>query len=308
MSTVLKALSEALGPVINAALEDPATQDVVAQANGTILRRKHGKWDSVGRIDENRRLAVLTFAAHLAGRCIRPDRPTVSAILPTSNARLKGQIPPAAPGAQFFIRRPAPRLFDLQSYLDGGIMTEAQVGFVSANAGKRTLLIGGPIGSGKSTLMNTVINLPAYRRKHAVYIQDDDELRPPPLAEKLFTAEDTDPPVTLQSALQDALRMMAEVIGVGEVRGKEALDLIMAWNTGVKGVSTIHADSAVDAIERLDQLVALNGGRVMSRGEICRSVNSIAFIKEQDDGSRRVEEIVSVERDRDGGWTFRQVA
>src|SRR3954470_23086486 len=135
MNDPAEALFDALGPVIRAALEDPATQDVMVNPDGTIWLRRHGCMARAGVMDTASRLRVLTYAAHFAGRTIRPDTARLSAILPGSRARLKGHIPPLVSAPCFTIRRPAPRLFSVADYVADGTVTESQARFLEKIAG-----------------------------------------------------------------------------------------------------------------------------------------------------------------------------
>lgn len=304
---MLPLLNEALGPVILAALDDPATQDVMVNPDGAIWLRRQGRMERVGEMSADARMRVLAYAAHLAGRCIRPDAARLSAVLPESRARLKGHIPPLVAAPCFTIRRPAPRLFTVADYVADGTLSAAQARFLERAAGTRNIVFAGPPGGGKTTMANAVLALPAFAARRVVACEDDEELILPANAVRLLTDPDAAPPVGMQHLVADALRMMPDILLIGEVRGPEALDLIMAWNTGLCGVSTVHANSAADTLLRLAQLIAMNKGVVPSRAEIARAVNVVVFIRQAGE-QRRVDGIAAVEPDGGDGWRLRAIA
>ena len=101
--------------------------------------------------------------------------------------------------------------------------------------------------------------------------------------------------VSMQRLLKDTLRMNIDSIVVGEVRGKEALDLLKAWNTGHPGgVATIHSDSAIDALYRLEQLI-LEGSIDCQRHLISKAINVVVFLAKNQLRQRFVQEILEVQ-------------
>jgi type IV secretion system protein TrbB len=263
---------------------------------GAIRLRRRGVMVRIGEMDIDRRMRVLTYAAHFANRYIRPDLARLSAILPGTRARFKGHIPPVVSAPCFTIRRPAPQVFDLAHYIAAGTLTQSQAMYLNDVAGWKNIVVAGPPGGGKTTLANAILALAAFATHRVVACEDDEELVLPVNSVRLLTDPHAEPPVRMNDLVADALRMMAEILLLGEVRGPEALDLIMAWNTGLCGISTVHANNAKDTLLRLGQLVAMNAGVVPSREEIARAVNVIVFMRQAGD-RRRVEEIVEVNPD-----------
>ncbi|KAA9110367.1 CpaF family protein [Microbacterium rhizomatis] len=101
--------------------------------------------------------------------------------------------------------------------------------------------------------------------------------------------------ITLRRLVKEALRMRPDRLVVGEVREAEALDLLLALNTGVPGAGTIHANSARDALSKLAALPLLAGRNIDSGfvlPAVAASVHIVAHCVRDADGRRRVIEIV----------------
>jgi len=102
--------------------------------------------------------------------------------------------------------------------------------------------------------------------------------------------------ITLRRLVKEALRMRPDRIVIGEVRDAEALDLLLALNTGIPGAATIHANSAVDALAKLAALPLLAGrniGREFVVPAIATSVDLVVHCQRAEDGRRRVQEIIA---------------
>jgi pilus assembly protein CpaF len=196
---------------------------------------------------------------------LRIDRsaPMVDARL-ADGSRLHAVVPPAAVDHPIVaIRRFTQAVTSLTQLRESGSATPDQVeGLSSAVSRRQTILVSGGTGSGKTTLLNLLAGLiPAGER--VVTIEDAAELMIPGHRVRLeahpSNAEGVGE-VTIRQLLRTALRLRPDRIVVGEVRGKEAMDLVWALNTGHRGsMSTIHANSPQEALWRLETL-ALSAG------------------------------------------------
>jgi type IV secretion system protein TrbB len=174
-------------------------------------------------------------------------------------SRFAGQIPPIVSAPVFAVRKRASRVFTLQQYVEAGIVTPEQKGFLcEAIRTRRNILITGSTGSGKTTLCNAAIHelteqLPTER---LVIIEDTAEIQ---CVAKDFVQYHTSPERSMTQLVRMSMRMRPDRILVGEVRGPEALDLLMAWNAGHEGgIATLHANNAAAGLIKLSTLVSMN--------------------------------------------------
>src|SRR5690606_744864 len=128
------------------------------------------------------------------------------------------------------------------------------------------------------TLANAILAEPAFRDDRVLIIEDTRELQcSSPDSVELLTKR-TDPPITMDDLVRHALRLRPDRIIVGEVRGGEALSMLKAWNTGHPGgLATVHANSAEDALGRLEDLVGEVSHHIPRRA-IARTINVLVFI------------------------------
>jgi pilus assembly protein CpaF len=169
------------------------------------------------------------------------------------------------------------------------------------------VLISGGTGSGKTTLLNVVSGfIPATER--IVTIEDSAELQ---LQQPHVARLETRPPniegkgeVTQRDLVRNSLRMRPDRIVLGEVRGGEALDMLQAMNTGHDGsLTTVHANSARDALTRLENMVAMAGLKLpisASRAQIASAIDVVVQLERMEDGKRRLvslQEIQGMEGD-----------
>jgi pilus assembly protein CpaF len=167
--------------------------------------------------------------------------------------------------------------------------------------GKLNVLISGGTGAGKTTLLNV---LSAYipSNERIVTIEDAAELQ---LKQEHVVRLETRPPniegkgaVRQRQLVINSLRMRPDRIIVGEVRGEEAVDMLQAMNTGHEGsLTTIHANTPRDALNRLETMVAmanLNLPDKAVRQQIASAINVVIQVSRLTDGSRRVMSISEI--------------
>lgn len=170
-----------------------------------------------------------------------------------------------------------------------------------------TLVVSGGTGSGKTTLLNALSNAISHKER-LITIEDAAELR---LQQPHVGRLETRPPniegrgeIRQRELVKNALRMRPDRIMIGEVRGEEAFDMLQAMNTGHEGsMTTIHANSARDALARLTQMVGMAGLNMTEtsiRTQIASAVSLIIQLQRFSDGRRRIvslTEITGIERD-----------
>jgi pilus assembly protein CpaF len=294
-----------LGPLEDL-LADPSVEEVMVNGPDQVYVERGGRIESAGvrfADEEELRNAIERILAPL-GRRIDELSPMVDARL-ADGSRVNVVIPPLAVDGpalsirRFGVERPGPgELVEL------GTLTPDQRDLLeTAVVGRRSILISGGTGSGKTTLLNALSSfIPAGQR--VVTIEDAAELR---LQQRHVVRLESRPAgvegggeVSVRDLLRNALRMRPDRIVIGEVRGPEALDLLTALNTGHDGaLSTVHANSPVDALGRLETL-ALMAGLGLPHGAIAeqvqRGIDLVVHLERQGDGSRRVVEIGEVVR------------
>ena len=220
---------------------------------------------------------IVRLVAHHVGAEVHPGSPRVSAELPETGERFEGLIPPLVTAPAFAIRKPAVAVFSLNDYGAAGIMTAEQAAILrDAVAQRRNILIAGGTSTGKTTLVNALLAEVAKTDDRVVLIEDTRELQCK--AKNLVALRTKDGVASLSDLVRSSLRLRPDRIPIGEVRGKEALDLLKAWGTGHPGgIGTIHAGTALGALRRLEQLVQ-EAVVTVSRALIAETINLIAVL------------------------------
>ena len=287
-------LRTAMGPAIAAALQDPEVVEILLNPDGSL-------W--LDRLGAGRAPTGVTLSSHDAERIIRVvaahvgaevnhATPILSAELPLTGERFEGVLPPVVRAPAFAIRKRAVAAMTLGSYVHAGIMTNAQAAFLhDAVRRRQNVLIAGGTSTGKTTLVNALLNEIATTGDRVIVVEDTVELQC--LVDDHVPLRTYPGVASMAELLRSTLRLRPDRIVVGEVRGAEALDLLKAWGTGHPGgVATIHAGSAQGALSRLEQLI-LEVAVTAPRPLIAEAINVIVYIAGRGH-ARRVEEIVQV--------------
>ncbi len=252
----LLGIAQRLPAIAFDALFDPLTIELMLNPDGKIWHEKLG--ERMAHICNMRESEADEFIRKIAGylkTVVTRENPRLEGVLPLDDSRFAGQIPPVVAHPAFAIRRRAVRVFTLDEYVDGGILTVRQCEHLrAAIRDRQNVLVLGGTGSGKTTLGNAVLHEITVMEPDArlIIIEDTAELN--------VTAENrvnyqTSPTCSMTDLLKTALRMRPDRIIVGEVRGSEAFDLIQAWNTGHGGgFATLHANDCVSGLRRLKSL------------------------------------------------------
>ncbi len=287
-------LRTALGSAIAAALADPRVIEVMVNPDGRLWLDKVGE----GRVDTGAVLGaseaeriIRLVAAHVH-REVHEGAPIVSAELPETGERFEGLFPPIATAPCFAIRKPAGLVYSLADYVEAGVASPRQADLLrSAVRERRSIVVVGGTSSGKTTLVNALLAEIAELDERIVILEDTRELN---CAAKDCVALRTKPGVaTLADLVRSTLRLRPDRIVVGEVRGREALDMLKAWNTGHPGgITTIHANSALSALYRLEQLVQ-EAVVTVPRDLILEAVDIVVFLSGRGE-KRRIETVAEV--------------
>ena len=254
-------------------------------SDGQIQTGEHIGWEQAEQI--------IRLASGIKGKYFDEESPSVAAELIGCGARFQGIMPPQSSYPIFTTRKKPVKIFSLQDYFESQTLTLEQYDYLKqAIQNRKNILIAGATGSGKTTFANAILKEIASLNVRIAILEDTPELQcSSPNHYKFQTTEQ----VSMQKLLKDTLRMNIDSIVVGEVRGKEALDLLKAWNTGHPGgVATIHSDSALDALYRLEQLI-LEGSIDCQRHLISKAINLVVFLAKNETRQRVVREILEVE-------------
>jgi len=294
-----------LGP-LEVLLADPSVEEVMVNGPGEVYVERAGRIEEVDvhfPDEEDLRNAIERILAPL-GRRIDELSPMVDARL-ADGSRVNVVIPPlAVDGPALSIRRFGASRPGARELVERGSLGAAQCELLEqAVAGRRSVLVSGGTGAGKTTLLNALSGF-IDSGERIVTIEDAAELR---LQQRHVVRLESRPAsvegkgeVTVRDLLRNALRMRPDRIVIGEVRGPEALDLLTALNTGHEGaLSTLHANSAADALSRLETLALMAGVGLPHEAiaeQVQRGVDLVVHVERRLDGSRRVAEIGEVVR------------
>lgn len=313
-SSTLKArakekLRRDLGDVVMAALHDPKTVEIMLNADGKLWQERLGeKMRCIGTMKDSRAEAVIKTIAGYHGKEVTQLKPTLEGELPLDGSRFAGQLPPVVAAPTFAIRKRAVAIFTLAQYVEAGIMTAGQCAAIKDSiASHRNILVIGGTGSGKTTLVNAIINeMVVFDPSERIFIiEDTGEIQ---CAAENFVQYHTTLEVSMTMLLKTTLRMRPDRILVGEVRGPEALDLLMAWNTGHEGgAATLHANNAKAGLDRLAMLISMHPDSPKPiEPLIGEAVHVVVHIARTPEG-RRVQEIVEVSGCKDGRYLIRNL-
>jgi len=294
----LSKLRKDLGDVFLAALADPETLEIILNADGTLWQERLGEpLQCIGTMSAPCADAAMRTIAAYHHETLTRDNPSIECELPLDGSRFAGQIPPIVTAPVFAVRKRASRVFTLGQYVKAGIMTPEQKEFLcGAIRDHRNILAIGGTGGGKSTLLNAMIKelTNQFPNERLIIIEDTAELQ---CAETNYVQYHTSPERSMTDLVRMSMRMRPDRILVGEVRGPEALDLLMAWNTGHEGgIASLHANNATAALNRLATLVAMhpNAPHGMIESLIGEAVDIIIHIARTATG-RVVREVLEVE-------------
>ena len=286
-----------LGP-IEPLLYDPDISDILVNRYNQIYVEKFGKLSKVDLSfrDDNHLMQIIDRIVSKIGRRVDESSPYVDARLP-DGSRVNAIIPPLAlDGPVLSIRRFGVDPLKMSDILAFGSVNQNMARILEGCVKSRlNVLISGGTGTGKTTLLNILSEfIPDNER--IVTIEDSAELQ---MKQEHVVRLETRPPniegkgeVTQRDLVRNSLRMRPDRIIVGEVRGGEALDMLQAMNTGHDGsLSTLHANTARDALARLETLVLMAGMDLPERAireQIASAINVVVHMSRMADGTRKI--------------------
>lgn len=292
---LVRKLQDALGDQLCVALDDATVVEIMLNPDGRLFieRLGHGVAEA-GVMTPAAAEVVIGSVAHALQSEADDERPIISGELPIGGHRFEGLLPPVVSGPAFTIRRRASRLIPLSDYVSAKVMTEAQASAIrSAIDARMNIVISGGTGSGKTTLANAIIAeiVSAAPDDRMVILEDTAEIQ---CAAENAVCLHTSDTIDMARLLKSTMRLRPDRIIVGEVRDGAALTLLKAWNTGHPGgVTTIHSNTAMSALRRLEQLTAEASQQPMQE-VIGEAVDLVVSIERTGKG-RRVREVIHIE-------------
>ena len=305
------------GP-ITPLLEDNAITEIMVNAPNEIYVEIDGKIvkdETVSFINDKHIIRTIQRIVQPLGRTIDSANPMVDARL-RDGSRLNAVIPPLSlKGPVLTIRKFNKKLESIDDLLRGGSLTVDMARFLEAAVeAKLNIIISGGTGTGKTTLLNILSGF-LGEDERIITIEDAAELK---LHQKHVISLETrlinyegEGEVTIRDLVRNSLRMRPDRIIVGEVRGKEAFDMMQAMNTGHEGsLTTLHANNPIDALNRLETMILMNEMEIpvsAVRGYIENAIDIIIQIDRLSDGKRKITGISELEGIKDGEIIVKEI-
>lgn len=293
-------LDEAVGlGVLEDLLAEEDVDEIMVNNYDTIFVERKGKLSRVEDkyFTDNRQLiSIIRRILAPISRRVDESSPMVDARL-QDGSRVNAIIPPLAiSGPTLTIRKFSTEPFTVDDLIGFGSVTRKMADFMALCVEQRkNILVSGGTGSGKTTLLNVLSNfIPATER--IITIEDAAELK---LIQPHVVSLESKPAniegkgaIPIRDLVKNSLRMRPDRIVVGECRGGEALDMLQAMNTGHDGsLTTLHANTTKDAVNRLETLVLMAGMELPSRAireQIASAIHVIIQQARLSDGTRKI--------------------
>jgi len=287
-------------------LSDPTISEIMVNGPKDIWIERTGRLSqtTLTFTDASHLRRIITKMVGQIGRRIDESSPLVDARLP-DGSRVNAIIPPLSlSGPLLTIRKFAQNRFGMSELIELGTLSSEAAEFLqNCIKAQLNVLISGGTGSGKTTFLNA-LSAAVPDTDRIVTIEDAAELQ---LDQQHVLRLESRPKniegegeITIRDLVRNALRMRPDRIIVGEVRGAEALDMLQAMNTGHEGsLSTVHANSPRDALNRIETMVLMAGYELplrAIRSHVSSALDLVVQVDRLDDGSRRVVEVSEVQR------------
>ncbi len=305
------------GP-ISELLKDPTITEIMINGTNEVYVEIDGKVikdDSVSFINDDHIVRTVQRMIQPIGRTVDMAHPMIDARL-QDGSRLNAVLPPLSlEGPVVTIRKFKKDLEGINDFLRTGAMTTYMARFLEACVkAKCNILVVGGTGSGKTTLLNVLSGFISDDER-IITIEDAAELK---LHQKHVIGLETrktnyegEGEVTIRDLVINSLRMRPDRIIVGEVRGKEAFDMLQAMNTGHEGsLTTLHANGDIDALNRLETMVLMGDMEIPVRAireYIKNALDIIVTTSRLSDGRRKVTNISEIIGMKDGEIELKEI-
>lgn len=304
-------------------------EDIALNADGRLWAKRSGRdFEPVGAMRESAALSAMGTIASMRGTVVNHEHPILETEMPIWGARFEGLVPPIVSGPVFAIRQRASKVYSLEEYANRGILTHKddprnrvrqQEEFVdrvqakshlevirTAVAERQNILVAGATGAGKTTFLNAILMAIAEQTcsDRIVVIEDTPELQVKCENQVTLLASAE---ISMLECLRATMRLRPTRIVVGEVRGKEALTMIKAWNTGHPGgAASVHANDAYAALVRLEALVAEATDAPQQR-LIAEAIDVVVSVGCDAHEGRKVRQVAVVKDFEDGHYILESV-
>ena len=272
------------------------------------------KDESVSFINDNHIVRTIERLISESGRSIDVNNPMIDARL-NDGSRINAIIPPLVKSPVITIRKFKKNIVDMDTLVGNGSLTPYMARFLEvAVKAKLNILISGAAGAGKTSLLNVLGNF-VCEDERIITIEDVRELN---LKQNHVVSLETKSSnfdgigeVTIRDLVKNTLRMRPDRIIIGEVRGREAFDLLQAMNTGHEGsLTTLHANGPKDALNRLETMVLMDGLDVpitAIREYMYNAIDLVVHIARLSDGRRKITSICELDSVKDGDIVLKEI-
>lgn len=296
---LLDNLRFACGALMLGALEDPEVVEIMLNPDGALWIEKYGQQhELIGEMQRKQAESIMYLTASGLNIEVGVRQPVIEGVFPLDGSRFEGFFPPLSAAPGFSLRKRASKRMSLGEYAASGSIRQEGVDLIeqASRAHKNIVVVGGT-SSGKTTFVNAVIE--SFNRltpfDRLIILEDTRELQSSsPNYVALQTSELAN--IDMRRLAKMTMRLAPRRIIVGEVRDATALELLKLWNTGHPGgIGTFHADSAAEALERLEELVE-EAGVGPKQALIGRAVDTVVYMEKTKDNRRIVSNIMEVKR------------
>lgn len=296
------------GP-LQAFLDDPTIEEIWINSPQRVFIARNGRSELTNLILTSDEIQALMDRILLwSGRRIDLSQPFVDARLP-DGSRLHIAIPEiTSEHWAINIRKHLMRGKSLKDLVELEVMNDEVAGILMASVlARKNILVSGSTQAGKTTLLNALVSsIPVTER--VITIEEVFELRPklPDCIAMQTRGSNFEGvgEISIRRLIKEALRMRPSRIVIGEIREAESLDLLIALNSGIPGMATLHANSAREAVRKLQTLPLLAGENItqdFSTPTVSRAIDLVVHVGMDQSGKRRIQQLLSVNERSEGG-------
>jgi type IV secretion system protein TrbB len=306
----LASVTKHLGPVALRCLEDDEITEIMLNADGNLWADRLGYGTiHIGTMPLHSAESLIRSVAGYNGTVITAEKPLLETVFPLDGSRFAAQFPPVVKAPTFNLRKRPVKVFNWDEYQEQGFITANQVSaIVTAVHSRRNIVVAGGTNTGKTTLLNTIIfEMAAHdQTERLILLEDNPELKCTAPNHNVYGTGNI---LTIRDLVRMSLRVSPRRIIVGEVRGEEALDLLMAWNTGHQGgATTVHCNTGESALPRLEDLVAMNPNPPNPMHRLLRQAVHVIVNITHDGHGRKVRSVTEVRGYQGSDYLTEQIA